>query len=56
MAVDDASRIAYAALLPDETAASAVAFLADALAFLAHLGITVEAVMMDSAFCYTQRI
>lgn len=55
VAIDDASRIAYAALLPDETAASAVAFLAQALAFLQTLGVTVEAVMTDNAFCYTQR-
>ncbi len=55
VAIDDASRVAYAALLPDETAASAVAFLEEALAFLADLGIVVEAVMTDNAFCYTQR-
>jgi hypothetical protein len=35
VAVDDASRLAYAALLPDETAASAVRFLDQALAWLA---------------------
>jgi transposase InsO family protein len=55
VAVDDASRVAYAALLPDETAASAVDFLTQALAFLRRLGVTVEAVMTDNAFCYTQR-
>lgn len=49
------SRIAYAVLLPDETAASAVAFLAQALAFLQRLGVTVEAVMTDNGFCYPQR-
>jgi transposase InsO family protein len=55
VAIDDASRVAYAALMPDETAASAVAFLEQALAFLRALGIEVEAVMTDNAFCYTQR-
>jgi transposase InsO family protein len=55
VAVDDASRVAYAELLPDETAASAVAFLEHAVAWLAGLGVRVERVMTDNAFCYTQR-
>jgi len=55
VAVDDSSRVAYAELLPDETAASAVAFLAHAVAWLAGLGVHVERVMTDNAFCYTQR-
>ena len=55
VAVDDASRVAYAALFPDESAASAVAFLRDAVAFLARLGVRVESVMTDNAFCYVHR-
>ena len=55
VAVDDASRVAYAALLPDETAASAVTFLDQALGWLATLGIQVTGVMTDNAFCFTQR-
>jgi transposase len=55
VAVDDASRVAYAALLPDETAASAVTFLDQALRWLATLGIQVTGVMTDNAFCFTQR-
>jgi transposase InsO family protein len=55
VAVDDASRVAYAELLPDETAASAVAFLEHVVAWLAGLGVRVERVMTDDAFCYTQR-
>lgn len=55
MAVDDASRVAYAARLPDETAASAVAFLQQALAWLATVGLQVAGLMTDNAFCYTQR-
>ena len=54
VAVDDYSRVAYAELLPDETAASAVAFLEHAVAWLAGLGVRVERVMTDNAFCYTQ--
>ena len=55
VAIDDASRVAYAELLPDESAASAVAFLEHAVAWLAGLGVHVERVMTDNAFCYTQR-
>jgi transposase InsO family protein len=55
VAIDDASRFAYAELLPDETAGSAVAFLRHAVAWLAALGVRVERVMTDNAFCYTQR-
>jgi transposase InsO family protein len=55
VAIDDCSRVAYAELLPDESAASAVAFLGHAVAWLAALGVHVEAVMTDNAFCYTQR-
>jgi len=55
VAIDDASRVAYAELLPDETAASAVLFLEHAVTWLATLGIRVEAVMTDNAFCYARR-
>lgn len=54
VAVDDASRVAYAELLPDETAASAVVFLEHTVAWLAALGVRVERVMTDNAFCYTR--
>jgi transposase InsO family protein len=55
VAIDDCSRVAYAELLPDETAASAVVFLGHAVAWLATLGVRVEAVMTDNAFCYVRR-
>jgi transposase InsO family protein len=55
VAIDDASRIAYAELLPDESAASAILFLEHAVAWLATLGVRVEAVMTDNAFCYVRR-
>ena len=55
VAIDDASRVAYAALLPDESALSAVRFLHDAVAWLARLGILVKEVMTDNAFCYVRR-
>ena len=55
VAIDDASRVAYAALFPDESAVSAVRFLHDAVAWLAQLGVTVERVMTDNAYCYVRR-
>lgn len=55
VAIDDASRVAYAELLPDETAASAVVFLEHAVTWLATLGICVESVMTDNALCYVRR-
>jgi transposase InsO family protein len=54
VAIDDASRVAYAELLPDETATSAVLFLQHAVAWLAALGVHVESVMTDNAFCYVR--
>lgn len=55
VAIDDASRVAYAELLPDESAASAIRFLEHAVTWLGDLGVCVERVMTDNAFCYTQR-
>jgi transposase InsO family protein len=55
VAIDDCSRVAYAELLPDESAESAVLFLEHALAWFASLGVAVRAVMTDNAFCYVKR-
>ena len=46
--VDDASRLAYTEILPDERHASAVAFLKRALVWFAGLGVTGERVMTDN--------
>jgi transposase InsO family protein len=54
--VDDYSRLAYAELLPDERARSAVAFLHRALAFLAAHGITCERVLTDNGSAYLARV
>lgn len=54
VAVDDASRVAYAEILPDGSAKSAVEFLDHAVAHLFALGVRVEEVMTDNAFCYTR--
>ena len=45
--VDDATRLAYVEVLPDEKATTAVAFLRRAVAFDGRHGITVERVMSD---------
>lgn len=52
VAIDDASRIAYAEILPDGSARSSVAFLNNAVSWLKDLGIDVERVMTDNAFCF----
>jgi transposase len=50
--VDDATRLAYAELLPDELAATAAGFLRRAVAWFASMGITVERVLSDNGACY----
>jgi hypothetical protein len=47
VAVDDASRVAHAELLPDERAPSAVAFLRRVVGWYAQRGIQVQRVMTD---------
>lgn len=48
VAVDDATRLAYAEIYPDETAASATAFLSRVTQWFARWGVTVRAVMTDN--------
>jgi transposase InsO family protein len=52
IAVDDYSRLAYAEVLPDERATSAVAFLHRAVDFFARYGIAVERVLTDNGSAY----
>jgi transposase InsO family protein len=52
VAIDDATRLAYAEVLPDEKASTAIAFLGRALEFYARHGITVERVMTDNGGAY----
>ncbi len=52
VAVDDYSRLAYAEVLDDETAATAAAFLGRAVAFYRRYGITVERLLTDNGSCY----
>jgi Integrase core domain len=48
IAIDDASRLAYAEVLPDEKASTAIAFLRRAAAFYKRHCISVERVMTDN--------
>ena len=50
--IDDASRIAFSQILPDEKKESATAFLFAAIAYYRSLGITVSRVMTDNGACY----
>ena len=52
VAVDDYSRLAYAEVLNDETAATAAGFLRRAVAFYRRYGIEVERVLTDNGSCY----
>jgi len=54
--VDDATRLAYVEVLPNEQATTAVAFLRRAVAFFAAHGVTVARVMSDNGACYRSTI
>ena len=50
--IDDASRLAFVQVRPDDTKQSAVAFLNAAVAFYESLGVKVARVMTDNGGCY----
>jgi transposase InsO family protein len=54
--VDDATRLAYVEVLPDERATTAAAFLRRAVAFYRRHGIRVQRVMSDNGACYRSAI
>jgi transposase InsO family protein len=56
VAVDDATRLAYAEVLTDERGATAATFLRRAVAWFAGFGITVERVLSDNGACYRSRL
>ena len=56
IAIDDATRLAYAELLGDEKSSTAVGFLRRALAFYAAHGITVKRVLTDNGSAYRSAI
>jgi transposase InsO family protein len=52
VAIDDASRVAFVQVHPDEQARTCARFIADALAHFAGLGAPVQRVMTDNAWAY----
>ena len=56
VAVDDATRLAYVEVLPDEKKESAKAFLERALCWLKRQGVCVERVMTDNGSCYRSKL
>ena len=55
VAVDDATRLAYAEVLSDERGATAAGFLRRAVAWFASFGIAVERILSDNGSCYRAR-
>jgi transposase InsO family protein len=53
--IDDASRLAFSQILPDEKKESAVAFLKAAVAYYQSLGVTIARVMTDNGSCYRSK-
>lgn len=56
VAIDDASRLAYTEILPDEKKTSATAFLERALVFFEGHGVKVERVMTDNGAAYKSHL
>jgi len=56
IAIDDCTRLAYAEVLADETALSAIAFLRRAVAFYRRHGITVERLLTDNGSAYRSAV
>ena len=55
VAIDDHSRLGYARLYPDETAASAISFLDACVRFYGRHGIRIERVLTDNGTCFKRR-
>jgi transposase InsO family protein len=53
--IDDASRIAFSRILPDERKETATAFLVAAVGYYRSLGVQVARVMTDNGSCYRSR-
>lgn len=56
VAVDDATRLAYVEVLPDQTASTTVGFLKRAIAWFAARGVRVQEVMTDNGSAYVSRL
>jgi transposase/transposase-like protein len=56
IAIDDATRLAYAEVLPDEKAATAIAFLRRAVVFFKRHGMTVHELLTDNGSPYRSAV
>jgi transposase InsO family protein len=56
IAIDDCTRLAYAEVLPDEKATTAIGFLGRAVAFFERHGITVERLLTDNGSAYRSTV
>jgi transposase InsO family protein len=56
IAIDDATRLAYAEVLPDEKATTAIAFLGRAVAFFTRHGMRVQELLTDNGSAYKSAI
>jgi transposase InsO family protein len=56
VAVDDATRLAYAEVLPNELGTTAAEFLRRAVAWFESFGIRVERILSDNGACYRSRV
>ena len=56
IAIDDATRLAYAEVLPDEKATTAIGFLRRAVAFFERHGMTVEELITDNGAPYISTV
>src|SRR5438309_6321130 len=56
IAIDDCTRLAYAEVLPDERATTAIAFLRRAVSFYRRYGITVERLLTDNGNAYRSTV
>jgi transposase len=54
--IDDASRVAFSQILPDEKKESAVAFLRATVAYYVNLSVTIARVMTDNGSCYRSKV
>ena len=54
--IDGYSPAAFSAVVPGETARSAIAFLLTTVAYYQNFGITIECVMTDNRPCYTSKV
>jgi transposase InsO family protein len=55
VAIDDHSRVAFSAILPDESGQSACRFLLKALRYYRSLGVGITRVLTDNGACYRSR-